>query len=81
MKIQAGQIVQNKLSNGSVVTCRVIGFVDSVGMWRLTDARETSSDAWLIAHNRTWAAPESNIIELSSGVRHKSGLVTLTGVQ
>lgn len=75
--MQNGTLVQNKLSNGSIVICRVIEFIESVGMYRLTDARETRPDAWLISHNRTWAAPLENIQPVDGPVQHTTGLVTL----
>lgn len=78
MKITKGQTVENKLSNGKVIVCRVVEFIESVGMWRLTDALETRDDAWLIAHDRTWAAPLENIAPHFSAdcvVCHKDGLV------
>lgn len=81
-KIQPGMIVENKLSNGRSVVCRVIEFVESVQMWRLTDALETRDDKWLIEHNRTWAAPLENIHPHDTEncvVCHENGLVTLGG--
>jgi hypothetical protein len=79
--LKPGQIVENKLSNGSVVVCRVVEFIESAQMWRLTDARETKPDAWLIANNRTWAAPMENIGRHDSDclVCHKDGLVAFRG--
>lgn len=81
MKIQAGQIVENKLTNGQVIVCRVLGFIESVGMFRLTDARETKPDAWLIENNRTWAAPIENIgpHDLDCEVCHQDGLIFFRG--
>lgn len=76
-QIKAGQIVENQLSNGQKVTCRVVGFIDSVGMYRLTDARETRSDEWLIKNNKTWAAPIENIEPVKGPMIHKTGLITL----
>jgi hypothetical protein len=83
MKLQIGQIVENKLSNGKVIVCRVVEFVESVGMYRLTDARETRDDAWLIEHNRTWAAPMENIGPHDGDcvICYKDGLVWLAGSQ
>lgn len=80
MKLQKGQIVENVIQTKrgeERVVCRVIGFVDSVGMYRLTDARETREDAWLIANDRTWAAPIENIRshDADCAVCHKDGLV------
>lgn len=81
MKLQVGQIVENKLSNGSVIVCRVIEFIESVQMYRLADARETKPDAWLIKNNRTWAAPLENIAahDLDCAVCHTDGLIFLGG--
>ena len=65
MKLQNGQIVLNAIEvNGAtkLIECRVVECVASVGMYRLTDARETKPDAWLIKNNRTWAAPAKNIL-------------------
>lgn len=80
MKFKNGQIVENKLPGAkkpTVIVCRVIEFVDAVGMYRVTDARETRPDAWLIANNRTWAAPAENLAahDADCGVCHKDGLV------
>ena len=83
MELKAGQIVENKLSNGRIVVCRVVEFVSSVQMWRLTDARETRSDEWLIKNNRTWAAPIENIgpHDAECAVCHEDGLVFLGGAK
>ncbi len=54
-----GQIVINALPNGQEITCRVIEFIDSVQMFRITDARETDSDEVLIKKNKT--APWENL--------------------
>lgn len=82
MKIQIGQIVENKLSNGQSVVCRVVEFIESVQMWRLTDALEVRDDKWLIEHNRTWAAPIENIgphFSADCAICHKDGLVSVGG--
>jgi len=81
MKLKAGMIVENKLSNGSVILCRVVEFIESVGMWRLTDARETQSDAQLIKNNKTWAAPLENISahDVDCDYCHKDGLISFRG--
>ncbi len=83
MKIQVGQIVENRLQNQakSVVVCRVVEFIESVQMWRVTDARETRPDAWLIANDRTWAVPVENIgpHDIDCVVCHKDGLVRIGG--
>lgn len=82
MEIKAGMIVENKLSNGQSVVCRVVGFIESVQMWRLTDALEVRDDAWLIEHNRTWAAPIENIVphfSESCEICHKDGLISFNG--
>ncbi len=79
MKIETGSIVENKLSNGQVIVCRVMGFIESVQMFRLTDAREARLDSWLIENNRTWAAPIENIGPHDSDcvVCHQDGLITM----
>ena len=78
MQIQIGQIVENKLSNGQVIVVRVMEFITSVGMWRVTDACETRPDAWLVEHNRTWAVPLENLgPRYIAHVTHKDGLVPL----
>lgn len=61
------------------IVCRIVEFVESIQMWRLADARETRDDAWLIANNRTWAAPIENIRphDGDCSVCHKDGLVIL----
>ncbi len=85
MKLNKGQIVENVIqlpgNKSKTIVCRVIEFVDAVGMYRLTDARETRDDAWLIAHDRTWAAPIENIRAHDSDcdVCHKDGLVSFRG--
>lgn len=59
MKLQIGQIMINRLSNGSKVVVRVLGLnVAGTSMVRVTDARESRPDAWLIEHNRTWVSFE-----------------------
>lgn len=80
-KLSKGQIVENKLSNGKVIVCRVVEFIETVGMYRLTDARETGSDASLIERNLTWAAPIENIQPHDNDclVCHKDGLVSFNG--
>ena len=78
MKVQKGQIVENKISTGDTIVCRVIELnVAGTDMVRLTDVRETRDDAWLIKNNRTWAAPLENIRAHDSDclVCHKDGLV------
>lgn len=62
MKFQIGQTVLNVLPGlNKAVVCRVVEFVESVGMYRLTHIDETMPDAWLIDHNLTWACPIENI--------------------
>lgn len=79
MKVQIGQIVENVLPNNKgVIVCRVIELnVAGTEMVRLTDVRETRSDAWLIANDRTWAAPIENLRGHDGDcvVCHKDGLV------
>lgn len=80
MNIKIGQIVENILSTGQVIVCRVIELnVAGTDMVRITDARETDSDAKLIAKNRTWAAPIANLRphDTDCAVCHQSGLVIL----
>ncbi len=84
MKIQAGQILENALPNTARVLAvvRVIGYVESVQMWRVTHTYETRPDAWLIENDRTWAVPAENLRphdEAGCEVCHKSGLVALGG--
>lgn len=55
-----GKIAINSLSNGSSVTVRIIADLGN-GDFRVTDARETASNAQLIRRNRTWAAPVSRL--------------------
>lgn len=82
---KAGEIVENVLSNGSVIVCRVIGLIklsDGSTMFRLVDVRNDNgaSDKQLIARNKTWAAPVENIrIHFSDdcAVCHKNGLIFL----
>lgn len=83
MKLQKGQIVENVIQTKrgeERIVCRVIGFVESVGMYRLTDARETATDEWLIQNARTWAAPLENIKphDADCVVCHKDGLVNFS---
>ena len=61
MEIKTGMVVKNNLSNGQSITVRVMEFVQAVQMFRVTDARETDSDAKLIERNRTWAVPIENL--------------------
>lgn len=80
--LKVGQIVENVLSNKSVIVCRVIALnVAGTEMARLTDARETRDDVWLIKNDRTWAAPIENIRFHDDGcaVCHKDGLVWIGG--
>lgn len=85
MKVMKNQIVENVLPGSkSVVVCRVVDadlVVAGSKFVRLTDARETRDDAWLIANNRTWAAPMENIRHHDEDclVCHKDGLVVLGG--
>lgn len=61
--IFVGQILKNKLSNGSVVMVRVMGLnVAGTEMVRVCDSRESLPDAYLIEKNRTWAAPLENLV-------------------
>lgn len=82
MKYQPGQIVENVLSNGKVVVCRVIEALDFPGAensYRVTDAQETESNPVLIKTNRTWAAPAENLRPHDKECYlcgHKNGLVT-----
>ena len=80
MKISKNQIVENVLPNNKgVIVCRVIELnVAGTDMVRLTYARETRSDAWLIANNKTWAAPVENIKWHDDACTfcHKDGLVS-----
>lgn len=59
--VRPGQRFINVLSNGSQVLVRVVAFIESVQMWRVTDARETAPDAELIDTNRTWACSLENL--------------------
>ncbi len=61
MSYKKGQIVINVLPNGQEITCRIVEFIDSVQMFRVTDARETESDEVLIRKNKTWAVPLENL--------------------
>lgn len=57
-----GQILKNKLSNGQVVTVRVMALnVAGTEMPRVCDAREVLPDQYLISKNLTWAAPLENL--------------------
>lgn len=80
MKLQIGQIVENVIQTNrgeERIVCRVLGFIDAVGMYRLTDARQTESTATLIEKNLTWAAPMENIRTHDADCIecHKNGLV------
>lgn len=81
MKVQTGMILENKLANGSIVVVRVLGWIESVQMWRVTDARETKSDAWLIENQRTWAVPIENLVRHDADcmVCHEQGLIYFGG--
>lgn len=89
MQLTKNQIVLNVLTllggQTQAIECRVIEpslkHLGSEPMARLCDARETRDDAWLIANNRTWAAPLGNIRQLDGGLVHSTGLVVLGGVQ
>jgi len=62
--IKAGTIVDNKLSNGSVIRCKVIGIIEHGGQfmgYRVCDAREYQTGEWLIRNNKTWLAPVENL--------------------
>lgn len=76
-----GHIVKNRLCTGDVIVCRVMELnVAGTNMVRVTDVRETQTDAWLIAHGRTWAAPLENLEMpgMDEGpVRHRKGLVLI----
>ena len=80
MKLEAikpGMILNNRLSNGAIIEVRVMHFVENVGMYRVTDSRETACDEALIAHDRTWAVPHDNLSPLENvdfGLTHKSSL-------
>lgn len=78
MKIEAGQILTNKLGNGEKITVRVInvGVAGDANLVRVARVEETRADEWLIKNNRTWAAPAANL-EPQGGLVHKSGLVVL----
>ena len=62
------QILENVLSNGSVVVVRVVGTVPGFtntfehGI-RVTDARNTEDDLFLIRNDLTWCAPFENLRE------------------
>lgn len=81
MEIKTGMILENKLSNGQSIVVRVVGFIDSVQMWRVTDALEVKDDKWLIEHNRTWAAPNENLVphDPECAICHKDGLIYFGG--
>jgi len=94
MKLKKNQIVENILKLGSLnqkattITCRVIepnlSRIGEPCMARICDARETRDDEWLIANNRTWAAPFSNLWYVADDkgadlISHKNGLVTFSG--
>lgn len=74
MKYQINQIVANHLSNGQIIICRIVEILDA-DMVRVTDARETKPDTFLIAHNRTWAAPLENLKPHGQVLTHKNGLI------
>lgn len=77
-KFQIGQIVENRIPNGSIIICRVVGYLTS-GDYRLTDARETASFDKLIETDKTWVAPEENVYwhDSECSVCHKDGLIYL----
>lgn len=86
MPFQPGQLVENRLLNGSVIVCRVVEKLTRPGMegmFRLTDARETATDRQLIARGRTWAAPVENIVphDAECLTCHKDGLVYAGALQ
>lgn len=86
MKVMKNQIVENVLPGSkSVVVCRVVeaSLFGDHNLVRLTDARETRDDAWLIANDRTWAAPLENLRQHDADciVCHKDGLVAFGGAQ
>lgn len=81
MKLFKGQIVENHLSNGSVIVCRVVDpeLSFAPGQARLCDAQETKPDWELIKNSRTWGAPFENIRTHDNDCYtcHKDGLVVL----
>lgn len=90
MTIKKNQILENFLpgaSNPSAPVVRVIeASLERIGhpdMARVTSAYETKDDAWLIANNRTWAAPHANLrpVQDVDPWSHSSGLVLLGGRQ
>lgn len=73
---QVDDMVVNTLSNGAKIVCRVVELnVAGTDMVRVCYAQETRPDAWLIANNKTWAAPIENLETTDEFVRHKNGLV------
>jgi len=59
--VRPGAKFVNRLANGAGIEVRVVEFIESVNMWRVTDARETHDDKTLIEFDRTWACPIDNL--------------------
>ena len=81
-----GQVLKNKLSNGSIVLVRVMSLnVGGTEMPRVCDHRESLPDGYLIEKNLTWAAPLENLyvdsetIEITdkenTPISHKDSLI------
>jgi hypothetical protein len=63
---KTGMIVDNKLSNGAIIRCKMLGpvycpFEGVIIGYRVTDARETEPTDVLIKTLKTWMAPIENL--------------------
>ena len=79
MLYPVGSILENVVNGRSLGVVRVIEHMPS-GDYRVADVRDVGTDRQLIARNKTYGAPESNLKpheSASCGVCYKTGLVTL----
>jgi len=76
-QVSINQVVENRLSNGYTIVCRVIGFL-SCGMPRVCSVIESGSVQKIIGQNKSWGAPLENLFphDVDCPSCHKNGLIT-----